>query len=852
MTTPTASSRHFLERVLEHAPDLICALDAAGTFRHVGAARHVLGYDGPDLVGQSFGAVLHPDDRAAALARCLAAFEQAEPLTFESRCLSRTGQEVVVAWAVSRPPAEALLLCIGRDVTAQRQAVREARAEAELHRALMKNGFDMVTLLDEQGVYTYAGGANMQPHSLGYRPEERVGRSVFGFIHPDDQAYARHHLDLLRTQPVVKVSDFRIRAADGQYRWVESIVSNQLLNPAIRAYAVSSRDITERKNREAAAARSEQRFRLVFDHDAALSFFQDTTGLVLDANPAFLAFFQKQRDEVINRPLADVLPPGARPLFAHKLGEAAAGQPVRYAARLPEADGRVRTLQVTQNPLEVDGTVIGVHVTAQDTTDIATAQHLIKRQARQLDNILESLTDSFIALDRDYYLTYINREAESTLGLIRAESLGKNLWDLFPEHIDGLYHQQYRQALETGHSVHFEAHFDRSDRWVEVRAYPSEDGLSIYFADITERIAAERQLKLLALVAKDTDNGVIITNAAGRMEWVNEGFTRHTGYTLAEAVGRGPGELLQGAETDPAAVERFRERLREQVPFAVTILNYTKAGKKLWHAIEVTPIFDDAGRLTQYVAIQQDITYRKEIEASQAKMTRDLYRHNRDLQQFTYVISHNLRAPLANALGLGTLLTKLDKDAESFDQTVAMLRKSVGQADQVLKDLNLVLSIRDKQDVVVREPVALADVCAQVIEDLEETWRRCGAEVHLELEGPLLVPGVRAYFYSIFHNLLSNAIKYRAAGRRLVVNVHCLRTDSGVTVISFADNGSGFDLFKAGSDVFQLYKRFHTNQRGRGIGLFLVKTHVEALGGKIEVFSNVDAGTRFLIHLDPH
>jgi len=112
------------------------------------------------------------------------------------------------------------------------------------------------------------------------------------------------------------------------------------------------------------------------------------------------------------------------------------------------------------------------------------------------------------------------------------------------------------------------------------------------------------------------------------------------------------------------------------------------------------------------------------------------------------------------------------------------------------------------------------------------------------------VRGTRAYVYSIFDNLLSNALKYRASERPLHIAIACIAGGPGGVSISFTDNGSGFDQAKAGAKLFQLYQRFHGQHQGRGLGLFLVKTHVEAMGGTIEVSSQVGVGTRFLIQLN--
>ncbi len=845
----TSDEREFLERALRQAPDLICALDAEGYFRYVGAASQpMLGYAGAELVGQHFTHIICPDDRAAALGKYPHTYARARPASFETRCQSRAGHEVVVEWSASRPPAEALLLCIGRDVTARRRAARRERMQAALYRTVAKHGFDMVALTNADGAYTYLGRTTQKV--LGYSPAQLLGRSAFDFLHPDDQAEARAAWAQLGAQAVVAMPDHRFRAANGEWRWLSTFVSNQLLNPAIRAYTMSSCDITKRKHSGFELAESEQRFRLLFENNPALAVFQDLEGRILDINPAFAAFLNVPKAELLHRQLQDFLPAKVCTLFRDNFLKAIAGHKVHFEADLDGESGAPQILKVTKIPLVVEGRITGVHVAAEDITEIATAHRLIARQAEQLTTTLESITDAFLSLDRDWNLTYLNREAERLINISRQQGLGKNIWEFFPEEAAGTYRRHYELALETGKTVHFQAFFARGKRWLELKAYPHAEGLSIYFSDVTERVAAEQRLKLLALVAQGTDNGVIITDALGRTEWVNEGFTKHTGYVLAELLGRTPGAVLQGPETDPVTVRHIRERLKRQTPFSATILNYRKSGKKVWFSMDITPIRDEAGKLTQFVAIQQNITYRKEVEASQASMTQDLYRHNRDLQQFTYVISHNLRAPLANALGLATVLTKVDKSSDVFGTTLANLRQSMVQADAVLKDLNQVLSIRDKKDVLELEPLVLEDVCNQAIQDLEEPLRQCGGQVDLDIEANLVTRGNRAYLYSIFYNLLSNSIKYRSDERRLQVDIACYRGEHGGPSISFTDNGSGFDMYKAGSDIFQLYKRFHTNQRGRGIGLFLVKTHVEAMGGKIEVTSGVNFGTRFLIHLN--
>ena len=125
---------------------------------------------------------------------------------------------------------------------------------------------------------------------------------------------------------------------------------------------------------------------------------------------------------------------------------------------------------------------------------------------------------------------------------------------------------------------------------------------------------SERELRKLALVAGRTNNAVIITDATGRIEWVNDGFTRITGYTSEEAVGKRPGSFLQGPETNQKTIEYMRQQLSEGKPLKVELLNYGKSGRKYWLEIEVQPIHDVQGNLTNFIAVETDITRRKSAE----------------------------------------------------------------------------------------------------------------------------------------------------------------------------------------------------------------------------------------------
>jgi PAS domain S-box-containing protein len=469
---------------------------------------------------------------------------------------------------------------------------------------------------------------------------------------------------------------------------------------------------------------SEQRFRSLFENNLDFILFQDDAGLILDANTPFLELLHLDKADVLGRPLTDFLPPELAPLFNEKLREAFQGTPVKFDVAVQFKGAEPKVLSVSKVPLIVDGAITGLHMVARDITELTASHQLIDQQAKKLNTIFESITDALFLLDRDWNLTFVNREVERLLDVQREQIVGKNVWEVFPDEVNGEFYQQYHQAMSSGRAVHFEAYYAKRELWLEVKAFPSPEGLSVYFSDVTSR---------------------------------------------------------------------------------------------------------------------------HEAQASQERLAADLYRHNQDLQQFTYLVSHNLRAPLANAMGLSQLLTVAGQEQTTL---LNHLQTSLHQLDSVLQDMNTILTVRDKEEGTEHtEQVVLAAVLSQVVQDLQEPLNKAGGQIVYDLVGDLYAHGNRAYIYSIFSNLLSNAIKYRSQHRPLEVTISGTPHPEGGTLLTFSDNGSGFDQEKAGADVFKLYKRFHAAPSGRGMGLYLVKAHIESMGGYVEVRSQVEVGTQFSLYL---
>lgn len=259
-------------------------------------------------------------------------------------------------------------------------------------------------------------------------------------------------------------------------------------------------------------------------------------------------------------------------------------------------------------------------------------------------------------------------------------------------------------------------------------------------------------------------------------------------------------------------------------------------------------ILNARGEPVRMVGAMRDITPEKLYAIERERTTSRLIKQNRDLEQFAYIVSHNLRAPVANIIGLARIIRSDRIDEATQQQCIDGLAQSVKKLDDVITDLNFVLQVRhgvNEKKENVHFSTLIEDIKASV-NDLIRKENICINTDFSEIDEMFTM---KSYLYSIFYNLISNSIKYRSAARQpeIIISSHL---ENGSVSLRFRDNGIGIDLQANGRNLFGLYKRFHPNTEGKGMGLFMVKTQVETLGGKISVQSRVNEGTQFLLEFN--
>lgn len=412
--------------------------------------------------------------------------------------------------------------------------------------------------------------------------------------------------------------------------------------------------------------------------------------------------------------------------------------------------------------------------------------------------------------------------------------------------------------------------------------------------EATHRALAEatEENEKLALVAKYTDNAVVITDAQVRVEWANEGFTRLTGYTLDEIRGCVPGKLLQGENTDHETIAYMSSRIKQQKGFDVEIVNYSKSGEEYWLAIEVRPIHDSHGNVVKFIAIESNITERKQAEQERVRLSSELQEAARKtgMADVATGVLHNVGNVLnsvnvsANLLMQqlqGSKVTTLrkasdliyekrsvlsdflikDERGKHFPQFLKELTTSLSnERDSEIEELrNLLDNIEHVKEIVnmqqtyarisgATEPVDVVDMVEDAMRINDAGLIRHSVEVVRELEDAPLIMAEKHKVLQILVNLISNA-KYALSdsNRDDKIMTLSVTSDEQSVCIQVHDNGVGI----APEHLSKIFNHgFTTKQDGHGFGLHSSALAAQELGGALTAQSSgIGKGATFALRL---
>lgn len=350
----------------------------------------------------------------------------------------------------------------------------------------------------------------------------------------------------------------------------------------------------------------------------------------------------------------------------------------------------------------------------------------------------------------------------------------------------------------------------------------------------------------LKTIFESTDEGYALLDIDGRIITYNEIF-RKLSLVLSDvelAVDKKLSDLIL-PEKDDNFVNQFSLSLKEGHSIEYES-SYIVDGNKRYYIISIFPVFNYKQVCINMCITVKDISKKRLQELERKQIIGELIVRNRDLEQFSYMVSHNLRAPIVNILGLSNLITnEIKPDEKEFVKN--SLIKSADQVDQVLKDINEILTFKSAR-LQVQANIKLNELLHDVINGFKSNDHNRQPEFKLNIEKDMRVNGIRTYFETIAYSLIENSIRFSKPNEKPIIEISATN-EPGFHVLKFKDNGIGLDVKKDKNRLFHIHNRFNKDSNGKGIGLYMVKTQVQLLGGDIDIHSQPGEGTEIVIHL---
>ncbi|MDN3492930.1 PAS domain-containing sensor histidine kinase [Winogradskyella bathintestinalis] len=373
------------------------------------------------------------------------------------------------------------------------------------------------------------------------------------------------------------------------------------------------------------------------------------------------------------------------------------------------------------------------------------------------------------------------------------------------------------------------------------------------FQDIDEKTKISKALAFkreqLSRTFETALIGMAIVDLEGHWIDVNKSLCKTFGYTKDEIK-----ELTFMDVTHPDDLNKgykaMMSMLSGKLDFYETEKRYiSKSGETIWAQLSTSVVRDDRGQPQHFVAQINDLTRIKKSSIKISQLLTTTEDQNKRLLNFAHIVSHNLRSHYGN-LDMLLDIVKMDLPETTENDIFPLIEQAVGQLGETVENLNQVAAINIQNDITT-EPLNLLDNLNKALSNISAIIIESKSTVSVDINPDIMVQGIPAYLDSILLNFLTNAIKYKKPNEAAKIELHASIKNDFV-VLEIKDYGQGIDLKKHGEKLFGMYKTFHTHEDSRGLGLFITKNQIEAIGGKVEVASKVNEGTTFFIHLKLH
>ncbi|MBF9221957.1 PAS domain-containing sensor histidine kinase [Hymenobacter ruricola] len=746
---------------------------------------------------------------------------------------------------------------------AERLALEMNRRDEQL-RALTASVPVFIFNFDPAGGITYTN-----PYFYEYTGLDPAGApdDAWRVLADDDRARVGAVAQAAMARGEAWQATFRVRRRDGELRWFQT-KAQPYPDAAgqLAGFSAATVEIHELQERTEELTRSRLDFAALADNIAQLAWMADPTGRIFWYNKQWYDYTGSDLATMQGWGWKQVHDPAlVEGINARYLASVAAGEPWEDTFPLRRHDGEYRWFLSRARPIRdaATGAVLRWFGTNTDVTELRQLQERLAEGEEELRIQAESIPQQVWTAQPDGTVDFYNHRTAAYVG-VAMEKNGAAHWLEFV-HPDDRAHMQARWEQAIASQRYYEAEFrlrryDGQYRWFlgQAQARRAPGGQVLKWYGTSTDVHQQRQLQEQVLASQNRFQQLLETlpqmawtsRPDGSVSYYNQRWYDFTGGTLEELQDWGWERFIHPDDL-PGTLRRWQHSLASGEPFEAEHRWRDLQGEYRWFLARAEAIRDKAGAVAVWVGANTDVHEFKQVQQQLEAQNARLLRTNEDLDNFVYTASHDLKQPINNMAGIFEELTRTayfrDPDAIKL---ITYFERALAQIFGTIDDLSAIVRGQRQQQEVPAEPVSLAPLVAEIINSLQDQVKQAGARFELDFDTCPTVQFVRPNLQSLLFNLLSNSLKYAAPGRVPLIRLSCTPDAvSGRPILTVQDNGLGIDMERYGTQLFQLFRRFHTHVEGTGMGLYLVNRIVQIHGGRLEVSSAVDEGTTFHMYL---
>jgi len=820
-----------LNQVFNLAPDIICIVGVDGYFKKINPAMcTILEYTELELLSRPFREFVYTDDIKGTATQLDLIGEGNATLYFENRYVTRTGKIKWLAWTTTPVSEEGLTFCVAKDITDKKELEKLLEKATTLARI---GGWEIDMV--KGAVYWSAITKEIHEVESGFEPDLESASSFFK--DGEDRAIIRQKVKDAFEKGKPYDVELQIVTAKGITKWIRVMGEAEFsVGKCVRIYG-SFQDIDSRKKAEAGVREALEEKNTILESIDDAFFALDNNWVVTYWNKKAETLMGKPKNEMLNHNLWEIFPQAVGTEQYNKYQEVM-------------TTGRSAHFDLYSDPLKlwlaisIYPAVNGLTVYIKDVTGRKNAELAVKQALVEKDIILESIGDAFYAIDKNWTVTYWNNMAEKLMQMPRSKIVGRNLWDVYADAISMETYTLLHTAMESNQTVRFDDYYPTMSLWLEISAYPSSAGLSVYFKDVSERKLAEAAVKEILeernTILESIGDAFFAVDKNWTVTYWNNMAEKVLGKTKTEMVNNNLWDIFSDS-TASQSYKKYHEALETQQ--AMHFEDYYPPLFK-WYEISAYP---SGNGLSVYF---KDVSERKmaeiqlkELNQNLKKQAKELSISNAELEQFAYVASHDLQEPLRM---ITSFLSQIDKKYSPIidERGKQYINFAVDGAKRMRQ---IILDLLDFSKVGALEDDLEAINVSKLIKEITALYRKQIEDSHAIIEFDDL-PSINFYrtpLRQVFQNLVSNGLKYCKPGTppKLIISAE---EKPDHWQFSVKDNGIGIDA-EYFDKIFIIFQRLHTKSQysGTGMGLAITKKIIENMGGRVWLESELAVGSTF-------